>query len=204
MVSLESVFSAWDAFKKDKRKKADVQMFEQRVEDNLFKLHADLASHSYVHAPYHAFFIRDPKVREIHKATVRDRIVHHVVYQKLNPIFEKTFIADSYSSRKLKGTHKGVVRMEIFTRKVSQAYGQCFVLKCDIKKFFASIDHDILFSILEKKVKDTDVLGLLRSIIQSFPSAASLRERERERVKARHEKGAPSEISPASFSPIFT
>ena len=181
MVSLESVFSAWDAFKKDKRKKADVQMFEQRVEDNLFKLHADLASHSYVHAPYHAFFIRDPKVREIHKATVRDRIVHHVVYQKLNPIFEKTFIADSYSSRKLKGTHKGVVRMEIFTRKVSQAYGQCFVLKCDIKKFFASIDHDILFSILEKKVKDTDVLRLLRSIIQSFPSTVALRERERER-----------------------
>lgn len=181
MVSLQSVFVAWDAFKRDKRKKLDVQLFGQNVEDNLFKLHADLASKSYVHAPYRAFFIRDPKVREIHKATVRDRVVHHVVYQKLNPIFEKTFIADSYSSRELKGTHKGVVRLGRSARKIFQTHGHCFVLKCDIRKFFASIDHQILYSILAKRVKDEDALWLLRTIIESFGSGTALRERERER-----------------------
>ena len=194
IVSLESIFSAWDAFKKGKRKKLDVQIFEQCAEGNLFRLHADLTSHSYVHAPYHAFFIRDPKVREIHKAIVRDRIVHHVVYQKLNPIFEKTFIADSYSSRKMKGTHKGVTRLETFTRKVSQTNGRCVVLKCDIRKFFASIDHEILYSILEKRIKDVHVLRLLHAIIESFPSTVALREREREREresKSPPRKGCP-------------
>ncbi|MFC1757101.1 reverse transcriptase/maturase family protein [Patescibacteria group bacterium] len=110
------------------------------------------------------------KVRHIHKAEVRDRVVHHLIFQCLNPIFEQSFIADSYSCQKEKGTHKAIKRFQVFTRKVEQTYGRCFVLKCDVKKFFSTLDHQILLNIVSKRVKDDDVLWLFKIIINSFSS----------------------------------
>lgn len=168
MVSLENLLLAWDGFKKGKRDKLDVQMFEYHMEDNLFELYRDLTAKTYKHEPYSGFFIRDPKLRHIHKATVRDRIVHHLIYQSLNPIFEPTFISDSYSCRKNKGTHKAVKQLEIYARKVFQTHGKCFVLKCDIRKFFEGINHEILIKIIQKRVKDNNVLWLIKEVIKSF------------------------------------
>lgn len=173
IISLENLLEAWDEFKKGKRNKVDVQIFELRLEDNLFSLHLDLASKRYKHGEYTAFYIRDPKVRRIHKAEVRDRVIHHALFKILNPIFEPTFIPDSYSSRIGKGTHKGVERLEVFARKIDQTYGRCFVLKCDIKKFFASIDHQILLNIISQRIKDQDALWLIRNIVESFSSEFS-------------------------------
>ncbi|MBU2595839.1 hypothetical protein KJ713_03355 [Patescibacteria group bacterium] len=120
----------------------------------------------------------DPKRRHIHKASVRDRIIHHAIYRILYPVFDKSFIYDSYSCRTKKGTHKAINRLEKFTRIVNQNYTKpCLALKCDIKKFFASVDHQILLSLIKRKVKNRDVLWLIKKIIQSFDS----RERERER-----------------------
>ena len=86
MVSVESLLNAWDEFKKrGKRKKRDVQVFELRLEDNLFRLHRDLKNKRYKHGQYVGFYIRDPKVRHIHKAGVRDRIVHHALFKYINP-----------------------------------------------------------------------------------------------------------------------
>lgn len=100
---------------------------------------------------------------------MRDRIVHHAVYRILYPIFDKCFIYDSYSCRIGKGTHRAVKRLERFSRKVSRNYtGPCFVLKCDIRKFFFSVDHQILFELIKKKVKDEAVLDLVNEIIESF------------------------------------
>jgi len=100
---------------------------------------------------------------------VRDRIVHHALYRVLYPIFDETFIYDSYSCRDDKGTHKAVFRFEKFARSVSKNYsGPCFVLKCDVKKFFASVNHDILMQLIKKKVKDEDALWLVGEIIDSF------------------------------------
>jgi len=73
--------------------------------DNIFELHRDLKSYTYKHSSYFAFNISDPKPRNIHKASVRDRLLHHAIYRKLYPFFDKKFIHDSYSCRLEKGTH---------------------------------------------------------------------------------------------------
>lgn len=173
MVSVENLFKAWGKFKKGKREKFDVQVFELRLEDNLFRLHRDLIHKRYRHGPYHGFYIHDPKVRKIHKAVVRDRIVHHAIIQALNPIFEPTFIPDSYSSRISKGTHKGVDKLRVFARKIYQTHSCCYVLKCDIKKFFSTLNHNILLEIIGRRVKDLDVLWLVEHLVQSFSSEFS-------------------------------
>ncbi len=130
--------------------------------DNILKLHKRLAEKSYKHGSYHAFKINDPKPRDIHKATVRDRIVHNAIYRVLYPYFDKKFIYDSYSCRNDKGTHKAINRFRRFVWKESQNDTRTiWVLKCDIKKFFASIDHGILKNILSKHIVDQNILWLL-------------------------------------------
>ena len=169
IVSLENLFLAWEEFKKGKSSRQDVQEFEWKLEQNIFFLYRDLRSHEYKHGPYEGFMICDPKQRQIHKASVRDRVLHHAVFKILNPIFEPTFIAHSFSCREGKGTHKAVDALETFLRKTSRNYRlQCFALKCDIHRFFASVDHAILLSILGKTIKDADALWLLREIVESF------------------------------------
>lgn len=161
--------TAWEEFKKGKRRKFDVQEFERNLEDNLFKLHNTLQNKTYCHSSYEEFYVNDPKRRHIHKATVNDRIVHHLVYKYLYALFDKNFIYDSYSCRNKKGTHKAVKRLFRFTRKVSRNYASsCWVLHLDVKKFFSSVDHEILFSLLQKKIQDKNILRLLSEIINSF------------------------------------
>ncbi len=169
IVSLENLFTAWQEFLSGKKKKLDVQEFGARLTDNILQLHEELANFTYVHGPYQAFNISDPKPRNIHKATVRDRILHHAIYRKLYPFFDRIFIADSYSCRIGKGTHKAIRRFGKFCHKVSKNNTRTvWVLKCDIRKFFASIDHNILLGVLESYISDKNVLWLLRQIIVSF------------------------------------
>ncbi|OGH21343.1 MAG: hypothetical protein A2958_00900 [Candidatus Levybacteria bacterium RIFCSPLOWO2_01_FULL_38_13] len=169
IISIENLFQAWDEFKKDKRRKKDVRFFEINLEDNLFGLHKKLKSGNYRHGKYTAFNIYDPKFRHIHKAQVRDRIVHHAIVSILEPIFDQIFIYDSYSCRLNKGTHRAVKRLSKLIRKVSKNYKQdCFVLKLDIKKFFESVDHAILLSIIKRKIKDGNLTWLLENILKSF------------------------------------
>ncbi len=135
------------------------------------RLHEELSEKTYVHGNYHAFTITDPKLRNIHKASVRDRLVHHAVHRKLYPFFDRTFISDSYACRAGRGTHKALQRFRTFSYEVSRNDTRtCWALKCDIRKFFASIDHDVLLSMLRRRIPDSDVLGLLEHIIGSFYS----------------------------------
>jgi len=162
IISSENLFSAWDRFKSDKQKKRDVQRFEWQLEENIFKLHRDLKYHRYKHGAYSSFYIQDPKQRHIHKATVRDRVLHHAVFTVLNPIFEPTFISDSFSCRINKGTHKGIGILDKIIRQVSSnSFKPCSVLKCDVKKFFETVDHKILLNIIGKRIKDDDAMWLL-------------------------------------------
>lgn len=120
---------------------------------------------------YTSFYVRDPKLRLIHKATAVDRVVHHIVSRELEPIFEPTFIAQSYSCRKNKGTHRGMLALQKMALKVSRNNARtCWSLKLDIKKFFASVSHKILFETLKRKIKDEDFLDLLWKIIDGFCS----------------------------------
>jgi RNA-directed DNA polymerase len=169
IISVENLLEVWKEFIKGKRRRKDVQIFETNIFDNLINLHQDLKTKTYKHGSYERFNINDPKPRNISKATVRDRLVHHLLYQSLYWYFDKRFIHDSYSCRVGKGTHKAIKQFTRYSRKVSQNYTkQCWVLKCDIKRFFDSIDHDILVQILKGHIQDQDSLNLWKNIICSF------------------------------------
>jgi retron-type reverse transcriptase len=172
IITADNLLEAWKEFVKGKRGKLDVQNFGLHLMDNVIALHFDLANQIYQHGPYVHFNINDPKPRNISKAAVRDRLLHHAIYRKLYPFFERTFIADSFSCRIGKGTHKALLRFHEFTNKVSSNNKKtCWVLKCDIKKFFANINHQILLKILTLYIPDKDIMGLMEKIINSFNSA---------------------------------
>ncbi|MFH1286604.1 MAG: reverse transcriptase domain-containing protein [Candidatus Magasanikbacteria bacterium] len=169
IICLENLLSAWQEFIIGKRKKRDVQEFSLHLMDHILSLHEDLSNDTYKHGRYHSFHINDPKRRHIHKASVRDRFLHHAVHRLLYPFFEKTFISDSYSCRKNKGTHNAVDRFRSLGYKVSNNHTRmCWVLKCDVKKFFASVNHGILLNILQTYIPDKEILSLLKHIITSF------------------------------------
>jgi RNA-directed DNA polymerase len=171
IIKLENIFSVWKSFLRGKRGKNDIALFQVKLGDNLFDLHYSLASHSYEHGHYSAFNISDPKPRNIHKATVRDRVLHRLVYQELYPYFESKFIYDSYSCRDGKGVLRALDRFRKFARRVSKNNSRtCYILKCDIKKFFASIDHEILIEILKRHIEDRKIIWLLDRVISSFYS----------------------------------
>jgi retron-type reverse transcriptase len=171
IIGCENLLDAWGEFVKGKRMKHDVLVFERQFMEHLLALHCDLAAKRYVHGDYHAFNISDPKPRNIHKASVRDRLLHHALYRQLYPFFDRTFIVDSYSCREGKGTHKALDRFRAFAYKASRNHTRTvWVLKCDIRKFFASIDHAVLFTILEQYITDADILWLLRRVVESFSS----------------------------------
>lgn len=175
VVSVDNVLLAWQEFIKGKRKKKDVQKFQLGLMDNILSLHSDLVHFTYQHGGYQAFNISDPKPRNIHKASVPDRLLHHALYRKLYPFFDKTFMADSFSCRLGKGTHRATNRFRSFTYKVSHNHTRtCWILKCDIKKFFANIDHDVLLNILTEYIPDRNILRLLENIISSFETKPNI------------------------------
>lgn len=173
IIEVENLLESWKEFVKGKKKKRDVQEFSLCLMDNVLELHDELRHYTYRHADYQAFSIHDPKPRSIHKAGVRDRLLHHAIYRILYPFFDKTLIADSYSCRIKKGTHKALDRFRRCAYAVSKNNTRtCWVLKCDIKKFFASIDQEVLCDILQAHIPDCDTLWLLERIIKSFSSTA--------------------------------
>lgn len=171
IISLDNLLEAWREFVCGKRKRADVQQFELHLMDNIISLHNDLSAKTYKHASYEAFNISDPKPRNIHKASVRDRLLHHALYRKLYPFFDRTFIADSYSCRGGKGTHKALGRFQTFGRRTSKNHTKtCWVLKSDIRKFFASVDQKILLEVINGYIPDKDIKWLISEIVGSFHS----------------------------------
>ena len=169
IISVENLLAAWGEFVRGKRKKKDVQEFQYKLMDNILALHHDLAAGTYKHGGYKAFKISDPKPRDIHKASVRDRLLHHALYRQLYPFFDRTWIADSYSCRRGKGTHRAMNRFREFAYKASRNHTRtCWVLKCDIRKFFASIDHQTLFDILATYIPDERTAALLVEGVGSF------------------------------------
>ena len=169
MTSLERLFDSWQKFRRGKTKREDVQLFERNLEINVFQLHRELRVQTYRHGPYKEFFVHDPKVRHIRKACVRDRLVHQSVYTSLVQIYEPKFIFHSFSCREGKGTHKALKHLKRMVLKVSKNNTKpCFVLTCDVRKFFDSVDHEILQNLLEKVVLDEKTQWLFEEIIGSF------------------------------------
>jgi RNA-directed DNA polymerase len=175
ITATEKLFEAWFAFKKGKVNRIDVQEFARHVERNIFKLQRELISGSYRHGNYASFFIHDPKLRHIRKAYVRDRLVHQSLHTVLMRIYEPKFIHHVYSSRIGKGTHRAVDELRSMSLKASRNLTrECWSLKCDIKKFYDSVDHQVLIGILRKTIKDQKTLELIRNVINSFHVEGSL------------------------------
>lgn len=169
IICVNNLLSAWKEFVAGKRSKQDVREFSRNLIDNIISLHNDLTNKTYRHGGYHDFYINDPKRRHIHKASVKDRLLHHAVYRLLYPFFEKTFIHDSYSCRLGKGTYKAIERFDYYAGKTGKNNTKTvWILKCDIKKFFANINHKILLKILTGYIPDKDILWLLGNIIDSY------------------------------------
>ena len=179
IISLENLVISWREFRIGKKHRRDTLIFEHNLEDNIWELHRILADRTYKHSGYSSFFVQDPKVRHIHKALVRDRVLHHAIVKHLNPIFEPNFIYDSYSCRIDKGTHRGVEAFTEHARQVSKNWTiPCWVLKCDVRKFFASIDHKVLIDIVFKQVTDPDARWLINEVVSSFKSEFTINPEE--------------------------
>ncbi|PJA90531.1 MAG: hypothetical protein CO137_00070 [Candidatus Magasanikbacteria bacterium CG_4_9_14_3_um_filter_32_9] len=169
ITSLEGLFSAWEGFKRGKEGRLDVQKFFLNLERNIFNLYEKVKSGTYQHSAYTSFLVCDPKLRNINKAEVVDRVMHHSIVKHIEPLFEKSFIFDSYSSRIGKGTHRGVERLKSFCLKLTKNKTRtAWALKCDIRKFFDSVDHDILISILRDKIRDEKLMEIIEKIIRSY------------------------------------
>ena len=173
IITVENLLATWEHFIRGKKRKKDVRDFQLQLGDNLVELYRELQGKTYEHGSYSAFNISDPKPRNIHKALVRDRIVHHLIYKELYWYFHERFIFDSYSCRKYKGTHKALDRFCLFAGKVSKNYTRtCYILKCDVRKFFASIDQTVLMKILNRHIEDTEIKWLIQQVLKSFHTTA--------------------------------
>ena len=129
----------------------------------------ELVKGEYRHSHYTSFTIYDPKKRHISKACVKDRVIHQALVNIIEPIFERRFIFDSFSCRKGKGIHGASKRLHTLLRRVSKNNTRTiYALKCDIKKFFDSVDHKILFKLLRRRIDDAETENLLLNIINSF------------------------------------
>jgi len=171
IISLDNLLGAWKEFVRGKRGRSDVQDFQLHLFDNLDSLHEDLEKKIYQHGGYESFKVNDPKPRDIHKACVRDRVLHRALYRTLYPFFDCLFTTDSFSCRNDKGTHKAMDRFKAFGYKASRNRTcTAWVLKGDIRKFFASIDHGVLLDILSHYILDDDIIWLINEIVSSFNS----------------------------------
>ena len=154
----------WFAYKKaarGKRYKESAASFEYELESNMIELERELVAESYQPGDYKSFYIQKPKKRLINAAPFRDRVVHHALMNIIEPFFERGFIFDSYANRKGKGTHKALDRCTYFLRR------HAYVMHLDVRQFFASIDHEILLSVLSRTIGDEQVLGLVEKIVAS-------------------------------------
>ena len=161
LVSFENLHLAWKNASKGKRAGLEVAQFEYALESNLLDLQSALKTGHYKPGAYRSFLIFDPKRRLVSAAPFADRVVHHTLMQVLEPIFERTFIGDSYANRVGKGTHAALERAQRWVR----AYR--YVLQCDIKQFFPSVDHAVLYRLLAKKVACPRTLQLAKLILGS-------------------------------------
>lgn len=168
IIDFNNIINADETARKGKTKSYGVRRHDRNREQNLIKLCNDLTNLTYKTSEYNLFRIYEPKERLIYRLPYfPDRIAHHTIMSQLEPIWEKIFIANTYACRKNKGIHKAVQDIKKVLRKDKENTKYC--LKIDIKKFYPSIDHDILKTIIRRKIKDAKVLILLDEIIDSAP-----------------------------------
>lgn len=154
--------------KKSKGSKDEVILFEIDLESNLVNLMREIKECRYQMGEYREFVVSYPKERLIKSLPYRDRIVHQwYVEEFIKPYFLPRFIKDSYACIEEKGNHKAVLVLQKYMRIMKRKYGSYYILKCDIKKFFYTIDRGILLDILKKDIKDRNLLEFTKVLLLS-------------------------------------
>lgn len=167
-----NLYKAYKEAARAKHARASVLRHDLHAESILLKLQWELQSGHYRHGKYNRFTITDPKPREVNAAPFTDRIVHHAIVRQIEPLFDNSFIYDSYACRRGKGTHAAARRLQYFLRSALAKDEPLYILRADITKFFASIDHAVMKQLLLKRVKDEKTLTLLGTIIDSYRTLA--------------------------------
>ena len=177
-IPIEELFEAYYSCRKKKRNTHNALAFELDYEQNLIQLQKEINSKNYTPLSSAAFIVNQPVKREVFAADFSDRVIHHWLINKINPLFEQIFIEDSYACRTQKGTHLGIRRVDEFIKQCSNEYKRdCYILKLDIKGFFMHINKNLLYErisiFIEKQyhAKDKDlVLDITRRIIYNDPT----------------------------------
>ena len=173
LFTFENLLKAYQRCRKNKGMTDNHLAFRLELEKNLLALERELKERTYRPGRSIAFVVTRPKVREIFAADFRDRVVHHLLFSYLSPIFEKQFIHDSWACREGKGTHGAMLRLQDFTcRQTKEAglSGKGFYLQMDIKSFFMSIDKEILYKLVARRTNNSEVLWLARVVIMHDPA----------------------------------
>jgi retron-type reverse transcriptase len=161
VIDFDNLLRAARKAQQGKRFRENVLRFNYNLEQELIQIQHELQTKTFQPGIYKTFRIREPKPRLISAAPYRDRVVHHALCSVIMPIFERTFIADSYANRLGFGTHRALDRFTYFTR------NSRYCLQCDIRKYFPSIDHEILKTLIRRKIKCADTMWLIDTIIDN-------------------------------------
>ena len=168
IISFDNLYSAFRKAYRGAGGKGDAASYLYNLEPELFSLQRKLKQGTYLPEGYRYFHVLEPKRRLIAEAPFRDRVVHHAVVNVLEPIYERVFIADSFATRKGKGTHRAILRAQLFIRRFP------WYLKTDIQGYFGNIDIEILEGILRRKIKDAATLDLLHRILTTDQTRSGL------------------------------
>lgn len=151
MALLEDLFVAYYDARRNKRNTLNQLQFEFNLEENLIALYREIAERRYEVGRSICFMILNPVKREVFAADFRDRVVHHLLFNYINPVFERIFITDSYSCRVGKGTLYGIKRLDGHIRSCSDNYRKpCYILKLDLRGYFMNIDRQKLFDYIHR------------------------------------------------------
>ena len=159
--SFQNLYLAWRKARRGKSRKTQVIQFERDLEENLLGLLEEFEHDTYEPGEHTNFYVCEGKRRKVSAAPFRDRVVHHALCNVLEPIFEPTFIHDTYACRIGKGTHRALDRCTYFARRYP------YVLQCDVEKCFATMDHEILVAMLGQRVRDERAMRLVEKILRN-------------------------------------
>ncbi|HOZ35599.1 MAG TPA: reverse transcriptase/maturase family protein [archaeon] len=165
ITSFKNLVLAYNKARKAKPQTKETLEFSLNLEKNLLLIQEELLANTYTQSKYREFIVFDPKQRKIKYLPFKDRVVHHALVNVIEPIFDKRLISTTYACRKNKGTHKALKDIKKTISREFRFTGYC--LKCDVKKYFPSIDKIILKQVIEKKIRCKNTKKLIFDIIDS-------------------------------------
>ena len=173
--TISELFQAYYDCRSTKRNSASALAFEEHLEQNLMDLYHELIAGAYRPGRSICFVVEHPKVREVWAAEFCDRIVHHLLYNRVADRFHRRFIADSYACIPGRGTHKAVARMEHMARSLTRNWQRPgYVLKMDVANFFVSIDRQILDGLLARHIHESWWMALCRTVLHHDPTQGAV------------------------------